>query len=923
MDRIILRGARENNLRNIDLDLPRGKLLVISGVSGSGKSSLLFDTLYAEGQRRYVESLSTYTRQFLERIRRPELDSLEGIGPALAIRQKNSVFHSRSTVATYTEIADFLRILFSRVGRIYCPNCRELLQRDDASSLALSILEEHSGKILLLAFPLEVRKGVKPEALRELLQSRGFVRILEGGKLRRIREIPDSGLQGERLSIVVDRLKVESKEQSRLAESIETAYREGDGRLELHDPDAGLLERHAEGTICSSCEREIPEPTPRFFSFQHTDGACPGCHGYGNILAFDERKIIPDLSLSLEQGALAPWSSPRFDRFKAKMIDYCRKEGIPTGASFRSLPERQKKVLLHGTRDYKGVFPWLEALRAKGYKKYARFFSRRFMSEVECEDCRGSRLRPEVESVKIGEWTYPAFSALTLGEAAEALPKLGLGDGKAEGVDRVLDELSARLSFLNRMGLHYLGLDRLTRTLSGGEFQRIHLANALGSHLTDTLYALDEPTVGLHARDTERLMETLVELRDKGNTVYLVEHDLDVIRAADELLDMGPGSGAQGGEVVFQGSPARLPRKNGDHPSATLRFLRGEEEIIPESGDNPARGHLILKGARLHNLKNIDVEFPLGQLCVISGVSGSGKSSLLATLVQAMAQGGESRKGDPFDRLSGSERISELRHVDQSPLGRSPRSNPATYIGAFQYIRELFASQPEAIKRRMGPQHFSFNSKEGRCPECSGLGSVKLEMVFMADLFVPCESCGGSRYRPASLEVKYKGRTISEVLKLTVDEAIHFFSGQHAMGQKLWMLHRVGLGYLPIGQGVSGLSGGESQRLKIARELSQSSKEKYLYVLDEPTTGLHPQDIRLLLAVFQRLIRTGHSLLVIEHNLQVLLAADHVIDLGPEGGDGGGRMIAEGSPREISRAEESLTGRYLRPWIESQKGEKP
>jgi len=921
MDLIRLRGARENNLKNLDLDLPRGKLVVISGVSGSGKSSLLFDTLYAEGQRRYVESLSTYTRQFLERLRRPELDSLEGIGPTVAIRQKNTVMHSRSTVATYTEIADFLRLLFSRAGTQHCTGCGREVRRDSPDEVAERLLAGHAGEDLLLVFPFRIRAGADPEALRELLLTRGFTRVLDEGKVQRLESLPAERLEAGSLQVLADRMRMDADQRGRLAEAVETAYREDEGRLAVHDLDGRELERFAEGSHCPWCEVELPEPGPAFFSYQHSEGACPRCRGYGNTLEFDDALIVPDPSLSLEDGALAPWASGRFDHFQEKMLIYCREKGIPTNSSYRSLPEKVRETLVRGRGGFTGVVPWLEGVRAKGYKKYARFYSRRFMSERDCPECRGSRLRPEVRSVKLGDWTLPDFYKLSLGAAENTLEQFGLGDGRSKGVERVLEELRGRLSFLNRMGLHYLTLDRLTRTLSGGEFQRIHLANALGSHLTDTVYALDEPTVGLHPRDTDRLMDTLEDLRDKGNSVLVVEHDLALIARADQLVDLGPASGAQGGEIVYQGPIAKRLSVDADHPSATLRFLAKKEILVPgRQSRRKARSILKLEGAKLHNLKNLDLEIPLGQLVVVSGVSGSGKTSLVSgVLVPALRQGGVARPGDPFRRLRGAERVREVRVVDQSPLGKSPRSNPATYIGAFQFIRELFASQPEATVRRMGPQHFSFNSKEGRCPECQGLGSVKLEMVFMADLFVPCETCGGSRFRPESLEVKYKGRSIAEVLALTVDESLHFFSGRHALGEKLWMLHRVGLGYLPLGQGASSLSGGESQRLKIARELAQPGKERHLYILDEPTVGLHPQDVRMLLAVFQRLLKAGHSLLVVEHNLQVLLAADHIIDLGPEGGDAGGSLVAEGSPEEVATVPESLTGQYLAPLLKKKR----
>jgi len=917
MESIRIRGARENNLRNLDIDIPRHRLVVISGLSGSGKSSLLFDTLYAEGQRRYVESLSTYTRQFLERLRRPDLDSLEGIGPAVAIQQKNTVQHGRSTVASYTELSDFLRVLFARAGTLHCPGCGDAVKREEPSGLAAELATSLADRTLILAFPYRFSAGLKGEQLREILLARGFARVRLADGIARIDDAPADALVAGPLLVVVDRLKADPEDASRLAEAIEIAYHEGDGRVRVLNAEGEEISRHAEGSICAACDLELPEPRPSFFSYQQAEGACPDCRGYGNQLEFDVEKLVPRPSLTLAQGALAPWASPRFARFQQRLLEQCRERGIPTDRPYADLDTAQREFLIHGTggkRGEGGVLPWLVALRGKAYKKYARFYSRRFMSERICETCDGSRLRPEVEQVRLGEWTLPALYRLDLGKAADAISSLVL-DAEAAGVVRVLAELQDRLGFLLRMGLHYLGLDRPTRTLSGGEFQRIHLANALGSRLTDTLYALDEPTVGLHPRDTERLLSTLEELRDLGNSVVVVEHDLELIRGADQLLDMGPGSGAKGGELVYQGPVGNLDGLDPDHPSPTLRTLAGLEPLgFLDSTRRPPRGAIELEGVSKHNLRRIDVAFPLGRLVAVSGVSGSGKSTLVAdVLVQALSsEDGPGPEGH-WKRMRGADRVHGFRVVDQSPVGKSPRSNPATYLGAFQFIRQIYADRPEARKRHLGVEHFSFNSKEGRCPECKGLGSVKLEMVFMADLYVPCDACRGSRFRAESLQVRYKGKTLAEALEMTVDEAIHFFSGHHALGEKLWMLHRVGLGYLGLGQGASTLSGGESQRLKIARELATAGAERNLYILDEPTTGLHPLDVRQLLAVFQRLLKAGHSIIVVEHNLQVLMAADHIIDLGPGGGPEGGRIVAQGTPHEVAASRESLTAAYLKP----------
>ncbi|MCP4545998.1 MAG: excinuclease ABC subunit UvrA [bacterium] len=918
MSDIRLRGARENNLKNLDIDIPREQLVVISGLSGSGKSSLLFDTIYAEGQRRYIESLSTYTRQFLERLRRPDIDSLEGIGPAVAIRQRNSVQHSRSTVATYTEIADFLRVLFTRAGTQYCSGCGRTVTPDSASRVAEQLLTELAGEAVMPVFPFRSGNGLSGDQVREILVARGFSRLVTGGALRRLDEATQEELLSADVLVVIDRLKIDPENRDRLAEAVEIAYREGEGHLRILNRAGVELFRFAEGATCAVCETVMPEPQPSLFSFQRSEGACPECRGYGNNLVFDEIKVVPNPGLTLEEGALAPWSSPRFEHFHKRMLGFCRENGIATKEPFSALPETRRQQLIRGGSGFTGVIPWLDNLRSKAYKKYARFFSRRYMSEHVCQTCNGSRLRSEVDNIRLGEWTMASFCRLPLEEAQAALNVLDIGNPVALGVDRVLEELSGRLRFLNHMGLHYLQLDRPTRTLSGGEFQRIHLANSLGSHLTDTLYALDEPTVGLHPRDTDRLLSTLIDLRDQGNSVLVVEHDPEVIRGADRLLDLGPGSGAGGGELVYNGPVRELPAVDHDHPSATIRFLADLEPLtFGEAARRRARGHLSLQGVTKHNIVDLDVEFPLGQLVAVSGVSGSGKSTLVTdVLVSALSRPDGPLPGDAWRHLRGVDRIHSVKVVNQDAVGKSPRSNPATYLGAFHFIRQLYASRLEARKLHLGQEHFSFNSKEGRCPECKGLGSMKMEMVFMADLYIPCEACGGSRFRSESLQVRYKGRTIAEVLNMTVDEAIRFFSGHHALGERLWMLHRVGLGYLKLGQGAITLSGGESQRLKIARELAEAGHERKLYILDEPTTGLHPLDVRQLLAVFQRLLKIGHSIIVVEHNLQVLLAADHIIDMGPEGGGGGGRIIAEGLPEEIAANPVSITGRYLKPLLQ-------
>ncbi|HET8657327.1 MAG TPA: excinuclease ABC subunit UvrA [Longimicrobiaceae bacterium] len=948
-DQIIVRGARQHNLKGFDLELPRRAFVVVTGPSGSGKSSLAFDTIYAEGQRRYVESLSTYAKQFLDRMQKPDVERVEGISPAVAIEQRNPTKTSRSTVGTATEVYDYLRLLWARVGRTHCPECGRVVRPDTVQSATDAILALDAGARVMVCFPLPLSARVTHALVVDNLRALGYVRVLADGRELHLDELPEGEdlTRASELLVVVDRLRVDAEESGRLADSLQMAFAEGEGEAVAVPVGAPPL-RFTESFRCP----EHPEivfaaPTPQLFSFNNPYGSCPECTGFGAVLRYDAALVVPNPARSLAEGAVDPWSKPRYESRRKRLAEFARREGVSMDAPWETLPEGFRQRVLHGAPGFQGVLPFLEALEEKRYKQYIRVFLRQYQSAQTCPVCLGSKLRPEALRVRVAGRDIGDVSLLPLSrlrEWVEGLQDSGSGIRDSGGepslnpesrllnpteleiASTILKELTARIGFLNDVGLGYLTLERQMRTLSGGEAQRVSLANALGSKLVDTLYVLDEPTIGLHPADNDRLLALLLRLREAGNTVLVVEHDPEAMRAADYLVELGPGSGERGGEVVFQGTLDELLHSE----TLTGRYLSGAEQIVVPARRRPVNGpRLRLEGAREHNLRGVDVEIPLRALTVVTGVSGSGKSTLvhdvLYRALEREISGGETTAkrhlGETVgevERLSGARGIKEVVLVDQSPIGRTPRSNPVTYIKAYDEVRRVFASLPESKKRGYSAGYFSFNVAGGRCEACKGEGQVQVEMVFMADIFVPCEVCGGKRFRPEVLEVKYHGRSIADVLELTVDEAIRFFLHEDRLGQALWQLQQVGLGYLRLGQPAPTLSGGEAQRIKIARELALGARRggNKLYILDEPTTGLHLDDIRQLLRVLDDLVDAGNTVLLIEHNLDVIKTADWVIDLGPGAGPEGGRVVATGTPEQVAEVPGSLTGRYLTSVLE-------
>jgi excinuclease ABC subunit A len=935
-DAICVRGARVHNLKNIDLDIPHNAITVITGVSGSGKSSLAFDTLYAEGQRRYVESLSAYARQFLERMEKPDVDEIEGLAPAVAIRQKNTTRNPRSTVATATEIYDYLRLLYARIGTTCCPRCGEPVQRDTVDEIAARVLAFAEGRRFVVLFPLHFpappasrhsRKAQAPsgEAIRQTLaalQRRGFNRLYQDGRVFEFAH-PESLLEldfARPVFVLVDRLQVAPDVRSRLVDSIEICYREGRGEaiLEFVPESAGAPERlrFSERFACKRCDLALEEPEPRLFSFNSPYGACPRCQGFGNTVDFDPDLVVPDKSRTLAQGAIDPWNKPRYRQFQIELRRYARAAGIPLDVPWHRLPAPQRERILEGDADagfvgVRGFFNWLER---KKYKLHIRVFLSRYRGYTTCPECNGTRLRAEARAVRLAGRSITDVCGLTVRQAREFFSTLELSETQLRIAGKILDEVRQRLRFLDEVGLDYLTLDRLTSTLSGGEAQRIQLATSLGSQLVGTLYVLDEPSIGLHPRDTHQLIAILRSLRDLGNTILVVEHDPETIAAADYVIDLGPGAGEQGGRVVFAGPRAAL-LENRNTNSLTARYLAGELRIpLPAQRRAPQPDRFLrIRGARVHNLQNIDVHIPLGLLVAVTGVSGSGKSTLVYEVLEkawrAKRSGANVR--NVCDGLEGDHLLREIVLVDQSPIGRTPRSNPATYLKAFDAIREVFAATPDAEKRHLTAGSFSFNIPGGRCEACQGDGTVTVEMQFLADVELVCEECRGTRFKSSVLEVRYRGKNIHEVLQMTVREALAFFAAVPRVTARLKILEEVGLGYLRLGQSATTLSGGEAQRLKLAAHLTREENQGVLFILDEPTTGLHFDDIQKLLGCFRRLLDGGASLLVIEHNLDVIKSADWVIDLGPEGGERGGRVVATGTPEQVARNPHSHTGRFL------------
>ena len=924
---ILIRGARVHNLKNVSLELPHNRLTVVTGVSGSGKSSLVFDTIYAEGQRRYVESLSAYARQFLERMEKPDVDEISGIAPPIAIRQKNTTRNPRSTVATSTEIYDFLRLLYARVGRTYCPACGQEVRRDTVDQVAQEMLSQRAGSRWYALFPVLAAGGTT--ALRDHLfelRKKGFNRLYQGGRVFEF-STPESLLDidfNKPLFALVDRFVISADLHQRIVDTVEICYREA-GEVIFEEatpqepPPARL--RFSEKFACKRCGTEFVTPEPALFSFNNPMGACPRCQGFGNTIDYDMDLVIPDPCLSLEEGAVEPWTKEQHQWFATNFKKTSRGK-VRWNVPFGDLREGEKALV------YENIHAFFREVETKKYKVHVRVFLSRYRGYAECPECHGSRLRREALNIRIGGKTIAEVAKFNIEQAWKFFESLELTPEESAIADKILVEIRQRLKFLNDVGLEYLTLDRLASTLSGGEAQRIQLATCLGSRLVGACYVLDEPSIGLHSRDTGRLIGILEELRDLGNTIVVVEHDPDVMRSADHIVDLGPGAGELGGQIVFQGSYRKiLADRNG---SLTSRYLRGDlaaARVGARRRVDP-RQSVTFFGARAHNLKGIDVTIPLHMMVAVTGVSGSGKSTLVhdviyQSLQQRMrtpAQEGlapelpQQSEKVTCRRVEKAELLREVVLVDQSPIGRTPRSNPVTYIKAFDLIRDLFASTPDAKKRGYSSGHFSFNIPGGRCENCQGDGTVTVEMQFLADVELVCEECKGTRFKSAILDVRYGGLNVHEVLQLTVKEALSFFSESKRLAGRLKVLSDVGLGYLRLGQSATTLSGGEAQRVKLAAHLAQATCAGTLFIFDEPTTGLHFDDIAKLLAAFARLIDNGGSILIIEHNLDVIRSADWVIDLGPEGGERGGQIVAEGTPEQIAAVRNSYTGRYLKEY---------
>ena len=934
---ISIRGAREHNLKNVDLDLPRDRLVVITGLSGSGKSSLAFDTIYAEGQRRYVESLSAYARQFLELMQKPDVDSIEGLSPAISIEQKTTSRNPRSTVGTVTEIYDYLRLLFARVGIPYSPATGLPIESQTVSQMVDRVKAMAEGTRLYLMAPLvRGRKGEYRKELQEL-QKKGFQRVKIDGKLYEISEAPSLDKKYKHdIDVVVDRIVVRPDLGNRLADSIETALNLAEGLAVAENADNGERTVFSARFACPVSGFTIEEIEPRLFSFNAPQGACPACDGLGVKMFFDPEMVVPDDRLSLAEGAIAPWADSSGQYYMQTLESIAKHFRVKMSVPWKDLPKKVRDAILFGsggesiamryddgirqyqtTKPFEGVIPNLDRRWKETDSSWVREELERFQHESKCEACGGARLKPEALAVKIAGLNISQTTEFSIGEAVKWFLELSpkLTPKQREIAARILKEINERLGFLDNVGLSYLTLNRTSGTLSGGESQRIRLASQIGSGLTGVLYVLDEPSIGLHQRDNDRLLKTLTRLRDLGNTVLVVEHDEDAIRSADHLVDMGPGAGAHGGNVIAEGTPEEVMRNSA---SLTGQYLSGFRQIpIPKTRrEPPAKGGrwLTVKGAKENNLQNVTASIPLGTFTCVTGVSGSGKSTLIIeTLYKALAKRLNNAREHPGAHagLDGVNHLDKIVDIDQSPIGRTPRSNPATYTGAFSPIRDWFAQLPESTERGYKPGRFSFNVKGGRCEACQGDGVIKIEMHFLPDVYVQCDVCKGKRYNRETLEIHFRGKSIADVLEMTVDEGVEFFKAVPVIRDKLLTLQQVGLGYIHIGQQATTLSGGEAQRVKLAKELSRRATGRTLYILDEPTTGLHFEDVRKLLEVLHRLVEGGNTVVVIEHNLEVIKTADWVLDLGPDGGSGGGRLVAEGPPEEIVKVADSYTGQYL------------
>ena len=911
-DHLIIEGARQNNLKNVSLQIPHNQVTAITGVSGSGKSSLAFDTIFAEGQWRYVESLSTYARMFLDKVARPDVERLINVRPAIAIEQKNQVRTSRSTVGTTTEIADLLRLLFAKIGKPTCPDCKQEGRSFQPETVTDDLLTRWPDARAMVLFPISTPSRKEEAALAQSLLTRGFTRIKAGDDLIDLHEVDKPSLHRcLSLFIVLDRLVIREDNRTRLVEAVETAFREGEGRCSVDIIDHGR-QSYSTQFLCQCCGRTFEPLRPILFSFNHPLGACAECKGFGNVLRYDPELVIPDQTKSLAQGAIEPWSKPSSAWWQKQMLTAMKKHGADVDTPFKSLPGDHQRLLWQGAKSFDGINDFFEYLEGKRYKLHVRVFLSRYRTPFDCPSCHGSRLKPDARFVKLAGSDIHEATERTVESLAEWVNALPLRQIEQEISSDILRQLKAKLGFLQRVGLGYLTLNRQTKTLSGGEAQRVALANQLGSRLVGTLYVLDEPTIGLHARDTDLLAGILRDLAATGNTVVVVEHDRRMIESADFLVELGPHSGEKGGEVVCAAPTQDFLQ---DRRATTARYLRGEEEIpLPRSRRNGNGKMLVLAGATEHNLKDLSLRIPLGMLICVTGVSGSGKSTLVEeTLYRAVARAFrvESLPMGRFKAIKGIEHLKGIRLIDQQPIGRTPRSNPITYLKAFDEIRQLFALEREAQQQGLTPGHFSFNATGGRCERCEGSGVEKLEMYFFEDIYAPCEVCEGRRFKADILKIRYRGKNVAEVLNMTVGEAASFFTETPKLQDKLHLLSSIGLGYLRLGQSATTLSGGEAQRLKIAAELKDASAKDMLYIMDEPTTGLHFEDIKKLLAVLHKLVNAGNTLVVVEHNLDVIKSADWIIDLGPEGGTAGGQIVAEGRPEQIAQVEASHTGRFL------------